>query len=184
MTALRKAKDPAKPGQIPDIHSRDTFDQWMTTYLSNVRQIGRDKERFFELQRRNGYNPRSFAAKRRLPTSWRTPRGSQPNNSNKSIRSNAGNLNRDGPDYNRERNPHSPLTKPTTTITMHPTVNNRPKVKCFNCNMHGHFASKCPEPKRPRHQRFQQLRANMAGIHGDYSLTEANKHNNVESHYF
>ena len=69
LTALRKAKDPAKPDQIPDIHSRDTFDQWMTTYLSNVRQIGRDKERFFELQRRNGYNPRSFAAKRRLHTS-------------------------------------------------------------------------------------------------------------------
>ena len=36
------------------------------------------------------------------------------------------------------------------------------KVKCYNCNEYGHFASKCPKPKRNRQQRAAQLQALLA----------------------
>ena len=40
--------------------------------------------------------------------------------------------------------------------------------------MYGHFASKCPEVKRPRQQRITQLKAQLATVSGDYSAEECN----------
>ena len=40
--------------------------------------------------------------------------------------------------------------------------------------MYGHFASKCPEVKRPRQQRMNQLKAQLATVSADYSAEECN----------
>ena len=36
LTALRKAKNPSKNGQIPEIRKRATFDQWKNNYFENL----------------------------------------------------------------------------------------------------------------------------------------------------
>ena len=181
LTALRKVKNPSKNGQIPEIRNRATFDQWKNNYFENFRQIQREDECFRELQIRNGYS-RARQQRRTTPSNQKKEGKHSSNNSNRSAnrskrhnkpKLDAGNLNRDGPGYNTARNPHSALA--TNTITMHPTVNDRPKVKCFNCNIHGHFASKCPEPKRSRKQRLLQLKASTATITGDSTVPVTNQ---------
>ena len=173
LTALRKAKNPSKPGVLPEIYDRTTFDHWKTTFMANTRQIVREKERFLELQTKNDYtnNPPRRTNQRQHHRN-RPPRGDDHNKAHRNTNSNAGHLNRDGPGYNKDRNPHSPLAK--QEVKLHPTVNDRPKVKCYNCNMYGHFASKCPEVKRPRQQRMNQLKAQLATVSADYSAEECN----------
>ena len=120
LTALRKAKNPSKPGVLPEIYDRATFDHWKTTFMANTRQIAREKERFFELQARNGYAT-SRQNNQRQPQRNHTPRGGDHSKTRRNANDHAGNLNRDGPGHNKERNPHSPLTK--QEIMLHPTVN-------------------------------------------------------------
>ena len=157
---------PSKAGVLPEIHDRMTFDHWKTTHMANTRQIAREKERFLELQARNGYASKHIRNNNQRQNYRTRQRGAdQHSKARRNANSHAGNLNRDGPDYNKERNPHSPLAK--QEIKLHPTVNDRPKVKCYNCNMCGHFASKCPEVKSPRQQRITQLKAQLVTVSGD-----------------
>ena len=106
LTALRKAKNHSSDGKTPDVFDRPSFNQWKAAYLSNARQIAREKQRFYELQQRNGHADKRGNARQRFPRAQRQlslkqKRGDRPSNDTRKTNPKAGNLNRDGPGYNK-----------------------------------------------------------------------------------
>ena len=74
------------------------------------------------------------------------------------------------------RNPHSNLLKDKSITNRKPARDRKPtgerdmsKVKFYNCNKLGHFASKCPLAKRPRKQQSERLKDMVAQTLPEYS---------------
>lgn len=40
-------------------------------------------------------------------------------------------------------------------------VRDKSKVRCFNCQLYGHFAAECRKPKRPRENKQEALMAKI-----------------------
>ena len=149
---LRKAKNQMHPDIQPTIHDRRSFEIWKTAMISNSRQTKHERDKHEALENKHRrYRPKAPRTPARFPSPKRNVDDArQPQNNKK----------HDGPGYRQAKNLHSTLLKTTKS----PTRQNRDmtKVKCYNCNEYGHFASKCPKPKRNRQQRAAQLQALLA----------------------
>ena len=105
LTELRKATNPKLPGVPPTVYDRITFDNFKTAQIAGYDRIRSQRERHRELLQRNGRAQN--LTNTRFPKRSPQREGGKP----KFSKSNSGNLNRDGPGYNKTRNPHSPLTR-------------------------------------------------------------------------
>ena len=156
LTKLREAKVQVNPNVPPAIYDKASFNQWKVAMLDFHRKSRLEDERRQELIARNHRLTRTNTGAGRYP---RNQRGSDPKQSNQQYR---------GDKSKTPRNPHSNLLKQPTR-TKDSAKNSRPDIKCYNCNQMGHFASKCPHPKRPRKQR---LTAKMADMMPHYEADE------------
>ena len=138
LSELRKAKNQVHPDKPPLIHDRQSFELWKNAMISNARQTRIEAERHQELiARRERQQPKSRYVKQPYtPAKSDTKPGER--------------------QQTAKRNPHSNLLrKRSETNTTPGRKRDMSKIKCYNCNQMGHFASKCPLPKRPRQQRLQ-----------------------------
>ena len=162
LNELRKAKNPATVGAVPLVHDMISFQNWRATMLDNLRQTQRENDRHFELVSRA-----QRASSRR--------RGKGPTNNGRQIqKDDPGSFPKKSQD--RElRNPHSTVLQ-STPKDKKPGTRDMSKIQCYNCGKFGHFASKCPEVKRPRKQRTQQMQAFAAETMSTYDNEEAFTH--------
>ena len=136
--------------------------------FSNARQTQRENEKHRELLARKGRALNNKLAGR--DHTQRRRRGKERFAKNKD-KANSTNPKDDPKRRLTARNPHSTLLKDKTGTKTEKNAEDRDmsKVKCYNCNKFGHFASKCPLPRRPRNQRKEQLKALAAQALPNYS---------------
>ena len=132
LTELRKAKNPASPGKMSMVHDRDSFDLWYHNMMANFRQTKREQEGHMQLKIKDRQN--NYAQYRNRPMQSSRKARTTPSSTTRK------DLQRQGPGYKRERNPHSQLfqrERSESDKTKTANNSNKPdkdmsKVKCFN----------------------------------------------------
>ena len=170
LNKLREAKNPITPGKVPVVHDLKSFITFRTAMFSNALQTKRENEKHRELIARKG---RALHDKLKANTPKRKPvlEGGKNRFDKNKVKSNLPDP-KDGP--RQVRNPHSKLMdeKPPPTRRALKEGRDMSRIKCYNCNKFGHFASKCPIARRPRQQRSDRVRAMAAQALPEYTAQE------------
>ena len=163
----------------PTVRTYEEFDAWFEAWKSRSREISRQKVRSAEIRGQTSHEtpkPAKGSAKKEglkdararrlkrikslfLKDSSEKPAGDSNGKKEKLFPSNRRTSN--------TRLPHSPLfRKQKKPVDLK-------DVTCYNCNKKGHYASKCPEPRRERNQ---LMKAYLCGLEEAGYIEETEEH--------